>query len=42
MTTTEPDARLGAGELDLAGDFAKPDMDQWRDAFAKVLNPGRP
>ncbi len=42
MTTTEPDARLGAGELDLAGDFAKPDMDQWRDAVAKVLNRGRP
>ncbi|WP_420175888.1 methylmalonyl-CoA mutase small subunit [Luteococcus sp. OSA5] len=42
MTTTEPDARGGAGELKLAGDFAKPDMDQWRDAVAKVLNRGRP
>ncbi|GAB2482971.1 methylmalonyl-CoA mutase family protein [Luteococcus sediminum] len=42
MTTIEPDARVGAGELKLAGDFAKPDMDQWQAAVAKVLNRGRP
>lgn len=42
MTTTEPVAREGAGELKLASDFAKPGMDQWRAAAAKVLNRGRP
>ncbi|MEL4359387.1 MULTISPECIES: methylmalonyl-CoA mutase small subunit [unclassified Luteococcus] len=42
MTTTEPDARGGAGEFKLASDFAKPGMDKWREAAAKVLNRGRP
>ncbi|MEL4505340.1 methylmalonyl-CoA mutase small subunit [Luteococcus sp. H138] len=42
MTTTEPDARGGAGEFTLASDFAKPGMDKWREAAAKVLNRGRP
>lgn len=41
MTTTE-EARGGAGELKLAGDFESPSMDQWQDAVAKVLNRGRP
>ncbi|MGO4956570.1 methylmalonyl-CoA mutase small subunit [Luteococcus sp. Sow4_B9] len=42
MTTTEQVAREGAGEFKLASDFAKPGMDTWRAAAAKVLNRGRP
>lgn len=42
MTTTQPDVVEGGGELNLAGDFESPSMDQWQAAVAKVLNRGRP
>ena len=39
MTTT-PD--VAPEDLTLAGDFDTPNMEQWKDEVAKVLNRGRP